>query len=170
MSDLPPPPKKGMNGWALALLITGGFVLFFCALGGAGLFAFTRSGTGKKLVEAFSEGKKAYEDGRVAPGAAEIRAAGCHEALVLDTGKVLGIMRKFVDAGHEDGRSKVIVCQGRFTDDMPSCRHVAAAYLTAFPGGAAPEPFVVTVQKTGDSRSKCEEIYSETGEPIRTHR
>jgi hypothetical protein len=160
-----PPRKPGTSGWVIALLIVGGCLLFFCFLGGAGIFAFSRSDSGKKIFEAIGEGKEAYESGKTAPGAEAVRAAGCKEALVLDTGKVLGIMRKFVDAGEEVGSSKIVLCQGSFMDELPSCDEVAAAYVTSF-GAAAPEPFVVTVQRQASKKDNCERVYSASGEPL----
>ncbi len=97
-----------------------------------------------------------------APGAAELRAAGCDTAMVMRTDQFLG----GTDAGSTTSPSmpavmlSCIVAAGKTT---PACEDVARTYLRAVPhpGGLVS----AQVLKTGDLKPQCAKLYDESGAP-----
>src|SRR5947209_2544858 len=89
------PAQKKMSGCVLALLIAGGLLALTCLIGGAVAWRATQSETGKKLFSVMGKGIEMAQKGMNAPGAAELRAAGCPQAMVLDMSTMADMLGEF---------------------------------------------------------------------------
>ena len=163
-----PPPKKGMSGCLLALLIVGG--LFLVTSIGGGLWLYSEfgefMGAGKEMVEIAVEAEKA-------PGTKEMKAAGCDEALALDMKRLMAVMERFEkEIAKREGRKQkpldldvkeaqhVLVCKVKL-GDPPACDKVAKAYADA----TSPQGnFLVSVEKLGTA--KCAERFDPKGKSL----
>ena len=148
----PPPQKKG-KGCLIAALIVGGIALLL--LVGVGIFFWWAAKTvGKVAVE-----------GMNAPGTAEMRAAGCDVAMVMDMAKVSPTL---FDGGHStDGSPDIMVeCTVSAGRTPPSCDDVAQAYVKG--AGPARDEFSAEVQIQGKNQPSCEKYYDSSGKALRT--
>lgn len=156
-----PAPKK-TSGCVVALLVVLGLALVLCLGGGVALWVAARSDTGKQVMDAIDKGVKLAEKGVNAPGAAEVRAAGCPQAVVLDTKEMVGLVAGFIDGGlkADELGGAMVLCQGPFGAELPECDALAPVYAKA----ASPaEPFVVEVKKQGQSKASCQRRYRPDG-------
>src|SRR5689334_1915226 len=80
-------------------MVLGGLAGLVCIASGVMVASAARSDTAKKVFSAIDKGKKLAEDGVNAPGAAELRAAGCPEALVMDMKEAAAIADTFFADG-----------------------------------------------------------------------
>ncbi len=157
-----PPPKKGMSGCLIALLVTGGVALLGAVAVAVAIYAFATSKVGKTTIKIIGESRKIAEKGMSAPGTPEIRALGCEQAMVIDMKDFAALMSDILDAGPDAGMDGLMVtCQVRAGARPPSCDDVATTYVRAVK--SASSEFVVTVQRPGDSKALCEATYDASG-------
>jgi hypothetical protein len=149
----PPPKKKGMSGCLIAALVVGGIGLLFVIA-----IVVIAVIVGRKFVGLAAEGMNA-------PGAAEIRAAGCDMAMVTDLSKVSSLFG--LDAGPAASNTPmaIVVCQVSANKTAPSCKDIAATYVQAVPPHT---PFTVRVQTQGRSQEDCQEMYDATGQFVQS--
>jgi hypothetical protein len=142
----PPPPKK-MSGCLLAALIVGGLGLVVCLV--VGIFIWKAAKTLTKVAE----------EGLSAPGSAELRAAGCDAAVVMDLSKISAIF----DAGGAPGGAAgiVISCAVNPGRKAPACDDLARTYVKAV--GTVGSSFIVQVQPEGGSKPACKKVYGPMG-------
>jgi len=161
-----PAPKK-RSGCLTALIVVGILVGLVCLAGGVALFVAARSDTGKKFVSAIDQGVKMAEQGMNAPGAAEIRAAGCPQGLVLDMKQAMKIADIFIDGGLKDDKGEMdflmVSCAGPYGSELPDCDKVARVYAKAVPSD---RPFVVDVKFQGSQKPQCQKKYAGDGKFI----
>jgi len=145
-----PPPKKGMNGCLLAALIVGGVCVLIAAV--VGIFIWKAA----KVITA------AAEDGLNAPGTAELRAAGCDAAVIMDMSKISALF----DAGSTTAAESVIVsCSVASGKTAPKCDDLAKTYAKAVGGSRG--NFLVQVTPQGGAAPTCKKVYSPAGTFIR---
>lgn len=159
-----PPPKKGMSGCMIALLIVGIVGLVTAIVVGVGAYLFATSSVGKTAIKLVNEAPKLAEKGMNAPGMTEVRALGCNQAFALDMKDVGDLMSDLIDAGSKgmpDGL--MITCQVRAGTRGPTCDDIASTYVRAVTTPS--KDFMVTVQEQG-KKSQCESSYDKTGSPI----
>lgn len=150
----PPPPKKGLSGCAIAAIIVGSLGLL--AFIGIGVFVFVVA----KKVQGMAQ------EGLNAPGAAEIRAAGCDVGLVTDLSKVGSMFGVDAGAATAGGSSVIILCQMTSQKAAPTCKDVASTYVKA-----VTPPGQFTVQVSAQARGQlCQEVYSQKGVLLQTLR
>ncbi len=149
----PPPKKKGMSGCLIAALIVGGLGLLLVIA-----IVVIAIVVGRKVVGLASEGLNA-------PGAAEIRAAGCDMAMVTDLSKVTSVFG--IDAGPNAAHTPmtIVVCQVAASKTAPSCKDIATTYVKAVPPHAE---FTVRVQTQGKAKEDCQEMYDAKGTFVQT--
>ncbi len=149
-----PPVKKGMNGCLLAALIVGGIGIVVAAV--AGIFIYKAAKTLTQVAE----------DGLNAPGSAELRAAGCEAAVVMDLSKLSALF----DAGGAQGGTPgiVISCATRPGKAGPTCDDLAKTYVKAV--GNPRSDFIVQVQPQGVAKADCKKVYSAKGMFLRDER
>lgn len=156
-----PAPKK-TSGCVIALLVVLGLLVLACLGGGIAVWVAARSDTGKQVMDAIDKGVKLAEKGVNAPGAAEVRAAGCPQAVILDLKEMVDVVAGFIDGGVKSEKlgGVMVLCQGPFGSDLPDCDALAPVYAKAV---SATEPFVVQVKKQGSSKSACQRRYHPDG-------
>lgn len=162
-------PKKKMSGCVIALSIVGGLAGLVCIGSGVAMWMAARSDTGKKIFSAIDQGVKLAEQGVNAPGAAELRAAGCPEALVMDMKAAMAIADSFIDGGLENDAELDYIsvncsAPAGSTVTLPSCDDLAPVYAKAAP---SERDFVVEVKRQGKQKAECSKQYSGDGEFIR---
>jgi hypothetical protein len=151
-SQQQPQPKKGMSGCAIAAIVVGGLGLVVMMV--VGVFCYKAA---KMVGEVASEGINA-------PGAAELRSAGCDVGMVMDPLKVMGSFG--VDAGTASGGSPLVVsCTVNAGKSAPTCDDIAKVYVKAVT--RAPRSFMGQVQVQGKTKPDCQKIYDETGKYIK---
>jgi hypothetical protein len=136
-----------MNGCLLAALIVGGITVVVAAI--AGIFIY-------KAARAITE---VAQEGLNAPGSAELRAAGCDAAVVMDLSKISSLF----DAGGAPGGAPgvVVSCAVSPGKKAPTCDDLAKTYVKA--AGAPRSDFIVQVQPQGGSKPDCKKVYSPKG-------
>ena len=159
-----PPPKKGMSGCIIALLVLAGVVVIGVALVAFGAWRVYSSPEGQKLAKVVGDSAKLAEEARSAPGTAELRKSGCQEAMVMDTARMEALVRDFADASAPKrapgSPDKLVVCQVGSLGKTPACDSVARTFVGAAPPSS---PFRVQVQVQGKSKATCEGNYAKDG-------
>lgn len=140
-----PPPKKGMSGCLIAALVVGGVGVLVAIV--IGIFVWKAA---KAIGEVATEGLNA-------PGSAELRAAGCDAAVVMDMSKISAMF----DAGSTSASESVIVsCSVTGGKTPPKCDDLAKTYAKAV--GGSHGNFLVQVTPQGGVAT-CKKVYSPTG-------
>ncbi len=148
-----PPPKKGMSGCLLAALIVGGVGLVIAIV--VGIFVW-------KAANVIGEAAK---EGLNAPGAPELRAAGCEAVVIMDMSKLSSLF----DAGSTSAPENVIVsCSVAGGKTAPTCDALAKTYVKAV--GAANGNVLIQVTPQGSGVPTCKKVYSSTGTFLRDQR
>lgn len=149
--------QKGPSGCLIAVIVAGALGALLCIAGAVLVGAAAQSPEGRRAVSMMSKGVSAAAKAMSAPGAKEVRAAGCPEAMVMDTNELAGFFGELFDGGVGPKRalSALVLCQGSF--GLPTCDDVAAAYRAA-PGVKA-GPFTVVVKRKGSQENECEHDY-----------
>jgi len=157
-----PAPKK-TSGCVIALFVMLGLAGIACLGGGIALWVAARSDTGKQLLNAVDKGVKLAEKGVNAPGAAEVRAAGCPQAVVLDMKEMVDLVAGFIDGGLKDAEQPdgaMVLCQGPWGSQLPDCDALAPVYAKAV---SPTQPFTVEVKTQNASKPACERRYHPDG-------
>jgi hypothetical protein len=159
-----PAKKATSRGCLIALLVLGGLAGLACLVGGLVLWRASKDPDLQKVMGALGKGADLVMKGAKAPGAAELRAAGCEQALVLPLGEMLALASEFVDAGSLDDAAvgMAITCTTKADLGAPTCEKLAKVYVKA----AAPTaPFMLSVQSMAESKSLCDVTFDASGEP-----
>ena len=157
-------PSGCSRGCLVALLVVGGVALLGGLVGAFALWRVASSEDGQKVMKAIGKGAQLAAKGINAPGAQEVREAGCPEAFVLDMGDMTELIDLFSDGGAKPLSTGVMVlCQGAF-GQLPDCTEVAKAYLKA--NGRPPGEFMVTVKLKNAKQEQCARRFSEAGEDL----
>src|SRR5580704_7598776 len=90
-----PPRKKSGNGCIIALAVVGGLVGLTVLIAAIGLWRFAGSKEGKAVFGAIGEGARILAEAQAAPGAAEVRALGCQQAMVIDMERMSKLFEYF---------------------------------------------------------------------------
>lgn len=168
MSSVPQPPgeRASRSGCLIALYVMLGLGAFVLVAGAIAVWLFLRSETGQRLTETVSSGIALTREATTAPGTAELRAAGCSQAMVIPTARMLELFGQELPEADPDAdtfnEATVVLCQ-RATDDAgaPDCADVARIYGDAVPD--APPRFGVVVQGAGRGDAVCEGAYGPDG-------
>jgi len=165
----PPPaaPKKSNNrGCAIALVVAASLGVLSCIAMAGVMVAFGTSEDGKKIFSGVGKALDAVEKAQNAPGAAEVAAAGCPQAGVVDMNDMMDIVADFIDGGAPSDLGLMVFCQGGLLDtNLPDCSTIAKAYLSA-PDRPVTE-FMVEVRRQGNNRPLCHEEYDAAGTLVR---
>lgn len=133
---------------------------------GIGIFLFARSEQGQKLISGISEGISLVREASQAPGTDALRAAGCTQAMVMPTAKMIELLSQINPEVRQEvpelgGDGTLVLCQPASADAGPGCEEVARIYAGAAP--QAPEQFGVMVQPQRGSEPKCQGTYARDG-------
>ena len=162
-----PRPKKSGNGCLIALAVVGGLAVLLVVVVGAGIWRFAGTKEGKAMFSAIGEATKAAAEAQSAPGAAEVRALGCDQAMVVDVARMSKLFEQLdASAPRKEEYSVMVMCQvGLLGHGAPTCDEVAGAYRTAV--GTLPGPFVAHVKHQGRSGEVCSTLYDAGGKKVR---
>lgn len=160
----PPPKKKGMSTGCIVAIVA--VLVFFGSIGGIVFYVVYRVSQDKdvqNVMGAIGDVAALAAEAQSAPGTAELRAAGCQEALALDTEKMMKLMGKFVDAGpaptpKDIDFEKMVVCKAFPFGTPPRCDDLAKTYAAAAHGRGQ---FMLSVQQ--NNKSSCGAVYSASG-------
>lgn len=158
-----PKKRSGFRVFLYVLLALMGLLFLTC---GAGVYFFTQTDQGKKIMEAVGDTQAAVEAAMKAPGTDELRALGCDTAMVMqlsDFAKMLEAITPEDTLPQEPADTLMVICQlGLLGGDPPTCQAVAETYAAA----AAPTiPFLVNVSKQGGT-SICDAPFTADGTPL----
>ena len=155
------PPKR--SGCVIALMVIGALLALVCIGSGIAMFVAARSDTGKKIFAAVGQGVALAEKGVNAPGAEELRQAGCPQSLVMDMKEAMKLAELFVDGGFKDDGDLDYVmaaCTGKYGDTLPTCEALAPVYAQAVP---SERDFVIEVKISGKQKPECRQRYAGDG-------
>lgn len=159
--------SKGRGCWIVVGVLG---VLGLLALGGAAwvVARVAQNPAVQKAGKAFGKGIEIADKGRSAPGADEVRAAGCERALVIDSEDVVALQGLIHTTSWDlDKKGPVVFCKPEKSASPPSCEKLASTYLSAV--SAAPPLFYVLISG-GERKRKsglvCLEAYNQKGTRI----
>lgn len=120
-------------------------------------------------AEMLQSGIELAETMQNAPGAEELRAAGCSEAMVMSPEAIKGFAEAMgadkEDMGElESWKEELVICTRGDSLSALDCPKVARVYAGS--EGVTSERFGVTVQVEGQEEPACQGIYSDKGERI----
>ncbi len=146
-------------------MVVGALVALVCVGSTIAVFVASRSEGGKKLISAIDQTVKLAEGGVNAPGAAELREAGCPQALVMDMKAAMGIADSFLDAGFENDADldyMSVTCSAPMgsTVELPTCEALAEVYAKAVPSERA---FVIETKRAGQKKPECSKQFEGDG-------
>jgi hypothetical protein len=145
-------------------MVLGGVLALLCLVSAIGLLVAARSDTGKKIFSVVGQGVAMAQKGLNAPGAAEIRAAGCPEGLVIDMADATKLAEVFVDGGFKTKDDEfdfsLVACSGQYGTTLPTCDELAPVYAKAV---KSDRDFVIEVKHTGQKQADCSRRYSGDG-------
>lgn len=171
MNPNPPPPQAAQKSSGTKVVLTvlaviAGVGLLCCLGTSIYLYRASQSENGKKVFSAIGKGVKMAEKGVNAPGAAELRKAGCPQAMVFDLSDAIELAEVFVDAGekaHQMPDETMIICQGNVFDTLPTdCDALKDVYLKAT---TPTHDFSISVRKQGNQTPVCQQRYHQDGTP-----
>jgi hypothetical protein len=164
----PAPAKKSGNGCLIVLAVIGGLVLVVVAVISFGVYRFASSKEGKAVFGVLGDMTKVMAEAQSAPGAAEVRALGCDQAMVMDFEK-MGSLFELLDASApSNDLSVMIVCQVgvMHAGTVPKCDDIAHTYVRAVK--TPPRAFAVTVNHgSGTTAQACSAQYDPRGTKVR---
>lgn len=163
-----PVPVSRRSGCVTALMVVGALLSLGCGVSGIVAFVAARSETGQKIFSALNQGVNLAQKSINAPGVAELRAAGCPEALVMDMKEAMALAEGFIDGGLGDAprldyMSVTCISAAGSTVELPTCEALAEVYAKAV---RSERSFVVEV-KRGGQQAVCSQQYSPDGTFIR---
>jgi hypothetical protein len=162
----PPQKKKSGNGCLIALAIVGGLVALVVAVAAFAVYRAASSPEGKKIIGAIGGATKLMAEAQSAPGAAEVRALGCEQAMVIDTERMAELFRDGDASAPGAAQPGVVVVCQVVSGDGPTCDAVAHTYATAAPAGH--RGFAVTVSRgRGSGVNTCESTYDASGHKLK---
>jgi hypothetical protein len=159
----PPSKKKSGNGCLIALAVVGALALVTVALMAIGVYRFAGTKEGKAIFGAVGDAARLMGEAQNAPGAKEVRALGCDQAMAFDMDQMGSIMKRF-DAPVPPSGTMMVFCQVGVFDRAPDCDLVARTYLAA--AGPPARDLVAAVQRNGGG-SVCSCLYDRHGTKIR---
>jgi hypothetical protein len=169
-STHPTPTSKKRSGCLIALGVVVGLLLLLALIAGLFIWRWVKSEKGQMVIGAVGDATKAARKGFNAPGTAELRAAGCQQAVVIDSADMASIVKRFIkDGGIDDAELNaqlgklLIACDVGYGDEAPDCDELARAYLKA--AGRAKRPFEIRVQGQGN-KPLCVGDYNQDGKRL----
>jgi hypothetical protein len=161
------PPRTSRSGCLIAVYIMLGLGALVLVAGGIGVWLFLRSERGQNVMKMAREGMTLAREAASAPGTAELRAAGCSQAMVMSSARMRDLIGD-VPAQGDDGKASasttqtMLFCQLATSDGVgPDCGEIARAYAKAVPD--APERISVVVRGAGIGGNRCQGVFARDG-------
>ena len=151
-------PKKKTSTVTFVRAILDGFVLLVPIGVGVAIYAVMSSTQGRAVVGMLGDGMKVMAKAQKAPGTKELRAAGCKQAMVMDTAD-MARLTKWMDASSPaengpDSFGEIATCSA--SPAALTCDRVASTYVGVV--GPRPKSFLITAQPTA-STPACANLY-----------
>lgn len=164
----PPPPaanqKKPMSGCLIAILVVLGLFMVGGLVAALGIYRFSQSEEGQKVFGVVGETIKAQADAMDAPGTAEMKAAGCGQAMVMDLSKIMQAVGEMEDKKVPGDDAVMLMVNCITSQPELDCDAVKDVYLAAVPTPAAAFLVQVTEQKFGvQTKPRCQQVYAPDG-------
>ncbi len=150
--------STGMSGCAIALIIVGALAVLGVVVMAVGVLVFMRSDTGQALTSTATS----IAGGQSAQGTRELRAAGCHDAWVMDFKAMSDLVDRLApDAGPPVSAEVgvVVVCS-----DPPAamtCEQAVAVYAKASPAHVS--VINLSISDTGKPQERCAGTWDRAG-------
>jgi hypothetical protein len=154
-----PQKKKGLSGCAIAGIIVGVIVLLgVIAVVGVVVFVIN------KAKEVVGDMTAAVKEAQNAPGAAELRASGCSQAMVLDLDKFANQALKDMPGNLkvDAGGGTMVQCEIAAGTEM-NCMKVAHTFVST--PGHATGPFTASVTDASGNQ-KCARDFDAEGKDL----
>lgn len=163
--------SEGRGGWGKGCLIALAVVVGLALVCGGVVtwagYSVWQSPTVQRGVAIAGAAMEMTQDAVREPGAAEMRAAGCTQAMVLTP----ALRRRFLgavapDAGLDTPELPLLLCVvHRGAEAVPSCEDAVRAYA----GAHTPPPaeIAATVSVQGEPTMRCEGVYGPDGAFVR---
>jgi hypothetical protein len=153
------PQRSGLKIFLYILLVLGGLGVLTC---GGLLFFAARNPAVQQFVETVAGSQSA-------PGAQELRDAGCSAAQVFDLESAMALFSEFHDPelGDAEALRGLTLVQCALADANASplgCDEVAEIYRSAVPD--PPDRFLVQVAVQFSSEARCRVVYGADGQAI----
>jgi hypothetical protein len=160
------PKKKSTSGCLIALAVVGGLGVLVVALAAFGLYRFSTTKEGKMVFGVIGEATKMAAEAQSAPGAAEVRALGCDQGMVMDMNKMGKIFEQLdASAPPSDQLSVMVFCQVGVFAKAPTCDAVAHTYHAAV---GSHRGFAAYVTHSGGHGGEvCSSLYDADGKKVR---
>jgi hypothetical protein len=180
MTDGYPPPSNPPQGksspirYLLYVLVAIGIVgpvllIVILAAAGVGIAGFAGTEDGQRFAEGVKNGYSLIVEATNAPGAQEMRDAGCQEAMVTTVSQLTTLVTAFVPEGEgtdefaamNQSQEILLFCQVQPWSKAPECGELARVYSDAV--DPDPAQVVVMVQKQSQSDPVCSGYYAPDG-------
>jgi hypothetical protein len=159
-----PARKKSGNGCLIALAVAGGLFIVTVGLIAFSVWRFAGSKEGKAVFGAIGDAARIAAEAQSAPGAAEVRALGCDQAMVIDMERMSQLLERFDASAPKGTFSTMVLCQiGASGHEPPSCDRVAETYHAA--AGVQARTFAANVSHGGTQ--VCSTLYDAQGNKVR---
>lgn len=151
------------RGCWIALIVGVVLVVLFMVVLGIGVWLIAQNPEVQRVGRAVRSSVAIATEAQNAPGAREVRALGCDQALVMGMEEFDRLAREIEGDGAappEEINAKVVLCQFFREGQPPSCDLVAQTYAAAVPDET--DQLYVMVQRLGN-RNLCEAHYDPSG-------
>ncbi len=142
--------------WLIAACCSAVLVVLVGGLVAAG---YASSDAGQRKLRIFGKHLHMAGKGLAAPGAAELRVAGCSQAMVIDPEELRALVDFVTDSGSRSTALRCVVCVSG--DSVPECEEIAKAYLVV--PNRQPGNFWVLVRSRDNKETHCSRNFSEAG-------
>ena len=166
--------ETGGRGWVTAAVVLVAVLLLCSGVVGVLIYGASTNPSFKKGLKIVGKSVELAKEVQNAPGALELRGAGCMSAAIVRKEKLAELMEILEDDPQrrkkklEQVNWDIVTCTVRQGggDDL-TCNEVARIY-----GEAAPdeEQFMIMIQEQGDRQPRCSGIYGQGGGLIRALR
>jgi hypothetical protein len=160
------PEKKKGKGCLIAAIIVG--ALMVPCVGGLiyGTYTLSQNEDLQKVGKFFGKTIEIAQKAQNGPGAAELRAAGCQQAMIMSSAD----FKEMISIVDKDPKKldeidfDLVQCQLGFKGGAVDCEQVAQIYIKAAPN---PSPrFMAQVTAAGESKPRCAALYDDKGAKI----
>ncbi len=166
MSDRPPETSSTLKILAIIGLV---FLLGVIVLVGTCAYCVLSNPAVRKTGSLIGETMRMGLEATKAPGTAELRAAGCPEAMVMDLRRMVALVKELeADGGQakvqlpeEEWQKTLVVCQYPQAGETLGCDVVARTFGAAVP--SPPSEFGVVVRVNAPPAEVCRGVYGPDG-------
>ncbi len=166
--------RSGPSGCLIAVFIGVGLIVLAVVVFVIGFVRMVSDPEFKRKMAVGQSAIQVYVEAAKAPGAAELRALGCGQAMVIDANRLRQVARSLrPDAGAEveparlpEVISPVLVCQV-VEEPRFNCEDVVRTYVTAVPDAPPQMIAMIQISRFGPVKNVCSGVYGSDGSFIK---